>query len=379
MWLLVRTFSIKKWSVLNTILAVLLGIFLFVWIGSIVIIYFLRPKEITYGGYGISLPLTGPQIEQNINLPLNMGAIYGMYEDFLLTPNGNYSISTLYTHEAYGGHYKLRNINTGRIVYLLPANNIGPEIMSREQSITDIEAVFGDIKPELDSSDNWSICLPLGKATDGYFTQIARAITGSTVGGHATAIFIENNGGRITIHHLDPKAYDGHASAINEYLMRMGMYFTRTIIDSDGEEIDLNVNVHKRSCGVQPMVNNVHCVYYVFKMIYYYLQGNAVWDDMDLGRHICPEALDSKVEASGALGFVRSAGSSLFGYFSGRKAQGSDQRTHLGTNLYQGGRYLDSNDVRVIGAYARPSGSGRPLLQTEELSETVQSVSDFDD
>lgn len=367
-WLMIRQisriFTKEPWKITDTVLSIMVGISFF-FIGLFLfMLYIVRPRNITYGGYGIRIPLTMDQKDQNPNIPLDMRDLYGLFEYFFFGEGENYNLNDIYTYERiqnrFTDHMLLTHNETKRFVYILQSHNIDYTISTSYEDIEEIKEIFDPIKMSLDRLNNWSICLPLGKKTNGFATQAARFLTGSSVGGHATCVFIEKNNGLISIYHLDPKGNDLHAPMINKFMAKLNGYFTQ-LRDLGSEEIPY---MRKLTCGVQPTANNTHCVYYVFKMIYFYLEGGAEWEKENLGKHICPEIKDTMNE-------MKAFGKSI--KFFGLGLTGSPVTSaHVGGLKYRDkDLYLSTNDTKVLGRRARPS----PMSRSQSFPSVTPSVS----
>lgn len=352
-WLIIRLiskiFTEESWKTTDTVLSIIIVVSFFFIIGCIISLYIFRPKEITFGGYGARIRLTDRERDQDPNIALSMMDLYGLFDYFFFRNRQNYDLNPIYHYEnirdGQTQHLLLTHKETGRLVYIFPSHTIQDSDNSRKD-VEDITKMFDPIKRNLDMKDNWSICLPLGKRTAGTITDIGRFLTGSSVGGHATTIFIEKNNGRITIYHLDPKRHDGHPAMIERFMTNLNQYFVQ-----GSDDFLILPEIKKLSCGVQALANNTHCVYYVFKMVYYYLEGGADWKMNNLGRNICPGAYipPNELEA-----FLKAVLNKFKGLFS-RPAD----TAHLGYVDYKGNAYLDNDDTQIIGSYARHSPLSR--------------------
>ncbi len=135
-----------------------------------------------------------------------------------------------------------------------------------------LDVIFDGIDVE---EDCFSILFPLAKITGNRLLLFGKWVLSgvgslfniqvSKVVGHATMVIIEKKYNKIKIFTLDPKA----CSFDDSYLLS----FLKLVKKRIAPKNDKLVEINRIFCGFQSLIDNTHCVYFIFKMIYAYLCG----------------------------------------------------------------------------------------------------------
>lgn len=205
--------------------------------------------------------------------PLCLQHFVELYHNGLLNKSSIFKITEEYEviSNKFGENVHIMYQETSRHVYLCKPIVISGDLDSEDESLEiQLRRIIGGVNPNINT---WSLVIPIGDKTFSLSRNLYNKVTGLNVSGHCTLLIIEKEHNIID------------ATVINPHPIT---YFYSWKLQETLDFIFPKITFTELSAGVQCILDNTLCVYYVFKIIYFYLMDGADLYRKNLINRLCP-------------------------------------------------------------------------------------------